>query len=364
MLNKDSEASLACALVGPEDIPIDLDLQWTRSTSQDYEPLSISKMSSCTEEGIMLDFNDCLGYQSSDILFGKDHDKLDLTRQEQQEDPQQKHSDIVECNSKVKVSEQKQSVEKEKEMKNKTISVCTSNELIIKSCSKHAPIDSKKFDIVPFLLERLDPSYHQRIYEEEKSRNRQGRPRLFNNRGKDAILSMIFDRIISKGQRRSDKPRSDSFNASVFRSANKVPDYILKHVGSKCKFKSVNIEEVLESYAEAFTVGYVPTMLAGKPVKDKIKMFCQFIVLSFPKPKVKRIISMLKEAEYLSLDECQNLLHQLKSRKLSSKKSFQNLARQNICFKNIILRLLSSLDSFDIKNKRGLRSVLEKIITK
>jgi len=70
----------------------------------------------------------------------------------------------------------------------------------------------------------------------------------------------------------------------------------------------------------------------------------------------------LEEANYLSFDESQNLLRQVKIRKLSSKKNFQNLVSQNVCFKNIILKLLAKLDSSPLNNKEEFRTILGQLI--
>ncbi|CAI2369705.1 unnamed protein product [Moneuplotes crassus] len=222
--------------------------------------------------------------------------------------------------------------------------------------------DTNSFEIVSFLRERLENSFYQELYGEKKQNKGRGRPRKLNNICKDVLWSVILDNVCKRANKKPIRQRRDGKVASICRNPKKVCVDILKHVSSRASYKSTDIKEVIGAYAEAFTVGFLPTFFDSEAVEDKIRLFCQFIVLAYPESKVERIISLLKEANYLSYDECKTLLHQTKIRKLSSKANFQDIARQNTCFKNIIIKLLSKLDSTNLKDKQGYKSVLSSLL--
>ncbi|CAI2370353.1 unnamed protein product [Moneuplotes crassus] len=218
------------------------------------------------------------------------------------------------------------------------------------------------FRIVPFLEERLGSSFYEELYDENKQNKGRGRPRNFSNIDEDVIWSVVLGNVSKRANKKPSRQRRDGKVASICRNAKKVCIDILKYISSRANYKSTDIKEVIKAYAEAFTVGFLPIIFDNEIVEDKIRLFCQFIVLAYPESKVERIISLLNEANYLSFDECKTLLHQIKIRKLSSKASFQDIARQNICFKNIIIKLLSKLDSTNLKDKQGYKSVLSSLL--
>lgn len=221
--------------------------------------------------------------------------------------------------------------------------------------------NSDKFDIITFLEERLDRSYYNTLYQQQKQKKSKGRKRIFRDTHKEAIWNSILTTLCKRAQKTKSE-RKDAQNASICRGTKKLASYILQYASQRSLYKSSNIEKYTGAYAEAFTVGFIPTILEGVEIPDKILVFCQFIVLEFPEQKVKRIIQILYEGNYLSIDERKNLLHQLQIRKLPSKTSFHNLASKNICFKNMILKLLPKLDSTSIQNQPQFRYVLVSLL--
>lgn len=140
-----------------------------------------------------------------------------------------------------------------------------------------------------------------------------------------------------------------------------MPDHILKYTGSKCRFKSPDIYPVIESYAEAFTVGYLPVFHPGEIFSQTqtLEMFCHFIVLAFPPSKVEEILNTLEETNQTSLD-FGTLRRALNSREKTSKKYFVTLAQENPCFRTIILKL-SDLNEVNEQGKEVENQILRDI---
>ncbi|CAI2370358.1 unnamed protein product [Moneuplotes crassus] len=217
--------------------------------------------------------------------------------------------------------------------------------------------------LVPYLMERLNSSFFEEFYAKQVSPNRsRGRPRKIKDTDKDTLWAEILDKLVLKANDRKAKQRADAKNTSVCRDVKKVVDHILKYIGSKCRYKSANMAHVIESYTEAFTVGFVPIIFEGEALDNKVKTFCEFIIIAYPKEKVQKIITMIKEAGFLDAHECENFMSQLNNRKKSSKANFQRLVRQNSCFKSIILKLLSKLDHCALNGKESYKDVLRSIL--
>ncbi|CAI2370443.1 unnamed protein product [Moneuplotes crassus] len=346
----------------------EIGLQRTKSSDQE-PPLNINEAEvnddlNLLEVGSSFDFHDFsynLGKEDENLFANIKDEKYDPTDGQREVELVSNNFDILNSDVMVPASGDDELIHEEaKEIPHdkKLLDQASINE----SCSKSTTPDSEKFDIVSFLSKRLELSHYNKIYEGLKQNRPRGRPRIIKDTDKDVIWNQIFEQLAIKGSKRRIKQRIDAKTASICRDSKKVVDHILKYVGSKCRYKSSDMEEVIDSYAEAFTVGFVPAVLEGGAVEDKIRLFCQFIVLSYPEAKVGTIISSLEEANYLSFDESQNLLRQVKIRKLSSKKNFQNLVSQNVCFKNIILKLLAKLDSSPLNNKEEFRTILGQLI--
>ena len=111
-------------------------------------------------------------------------------------------------------------------------------------------------------------------------------------------------------------------------------------------------------------MGFLPIFYPDGLTEDKNKLFCHFMVLSFPETKVNRIVNLLLEDNFLSIDESSKLNHQLALRKKSSKANFQKLASENLCFKKIILKLRSMLGSIQLKKEDEFRRILDSLVSK
>ncbi|CAI2371152.1 unnamed protein product [Moneuplotes crassus] len=209
-----------------------------------------------------------------------------------------------------------------------------------------------------YLLKMLRIFYFQRLYAYQISDNRnRGRPRVLKNTNPYIIWNLILKKISSQANKRLNQ-RTDAQNSSVCRDALRVPNIILKHLGSKCRYKSSKESDFLESYSEAFTVGCVPTIFEGEQPENKVKVFCEFIVLYFPASKVRSILSMITKAGFLTTAEQTILVRQLKERNGSSKVGLKKLVRGNSCLSRIMKKLLKTLDASTINHKEAYRQTL------
>ncbi|CAI2370593.1 unnamed protein product [Moneuplotes crassus] len=214
-----------------------------------------------------------------------------------------------------------------------------------------------------YFLEVLDKEFFDKLYARQISSNRRrGRPRKLKNTDPEVIWREVLGNLTSKANKREDIQRTDSKNTSVYRDAKRVVDHILKYFESKCRYKSANLKLVIESYAEAFIIGFVPTVFGGQTPRNKVRTFCEFIILGFSQKKVKQIISKVAEAGLLSIEECEILNLQLKKRKDTSKANFQKLVKENSCFRRIILELLSKPSYSDMKDPEKYMNILEAIL--
>lgn len=131
------------------------------------------------------------------------------------------------------------------------------------------------------------------------------------------------------------KQRSDAKNTTTIRHIKKFPDAILKHMGSKCQYKSKELDMVLRQYLLCFKEGYLK-FCDLDPSEDLVKHFLDFIVLSFPESKVFAILEILERKAFLL--HCLNyksLVEQLVIRKYSSKRMLGYLYSSNICLQHI-----------------------------
>ncbi|CAI2370834.1 unnamed protein product [Moneuplotes crassus] len=231
------------------------------------------------------------------------------------------------------------------------------------SSSKVKSSSNRQDTLMAFLLERLESSFFPKLYARQTSSDRKrGRPRVVKDINVDTIWNEVLEKLSTKANGRKIQ-RTDAKNASICRDAKRVVDHMLKYLGSKCRYKSTKDTDVIESYAEAFTIGFVPTIFEGEALENKVKTFCEFITIAYPEKKVKSILSMITEAGFLTPDERDIFIHQIEQRKSSSKISFLNLLRQNRCFKKIFLKLLSKLDQTTLEDKESYKRTLSSFIS-
>lgn len=141
------------------------------------------------------------------------------------------------------------------------------------SPSKVKSLSNSKDTLMAFLLERLESSFFVKLYARQSSSNRKrGRPRVVKDINVDTIWNEVLEKLATKANARKGQ-RTDAKNASICRDAKRVVDHMLKYIGSKCRYKSTKDTDVIESYAEAFTIGFLPTIFEGEALEDKVKTF-------------------------------------------------------------------------------------------
>lgn len=192
---------------------------------------------------------------------------------------------------------------------------------------------------------------------EDPDQRRRGRPETIKDLSAEKLNSLFDESIRDLDRKLSDKPdqRSDAKTATINRHVKKFCDKFLKHIGSKCKYKSKSIEDVVQSYLKAFCLGFCPFFdIICRD--EKRGYFFDFIVLCFPEQKVKCIFDMLHKEGYITLKAAKGYIDQLTKRKAAQKKSFQQLYKDNSCFQRIVKTVLDSLKNE--RNKIAIKSTL------
>ncbi|CAI2370982.1 unnamed protein product [Moneuplotes crassus] len=236
------------------------------------------------------------------------------------------------------------------------------SQVATQSCPK-GPCSLFEFRISSFLIKRLDRCFYDELYYKLlRGKKSRGRPRLIKDVSEEALWKQVIDRFSRRANKRVERQRTDARNTSMCRNFKSVVDYILKYVGSKCRYKSNKIENYIESYAEAFAVGFVPIIFGGQSTLNKVKTFCEFIVFSYPAPKVKTILGKCMDEGLLHEAEYESLMSQLKERKNSSMSNFKKLASENSCFERLLLKILSKLPLMNLNDEEGYKKVLEKVL--
>lgn len=192
-------------------------------------------------------------------------------------------------------------------------------------------------DQITRALYHSDYTQASRLIEEVKT----GRHETDRSITKDGVASLLRHhmnhKILTKDQ------RSDAKTTSIIRHIKKLPDVILKKIGSKCQYKSGELDMVLRQYLRCFKEGYLKFFTLDQG-EDIVKHFLDFIVLAFPEKKVFSILTVLERQDFL-------LQHQLDSkaiksqvviRKDSSKRALVNLYSNNCCLQYISNMLCSS----------------------
>ncbi|CAI2371246.1 unnamed protein product [Moneuplotes crassus] len=212
--------------------------------------------------------------------------------------------------------------------------------------------------ISSFLIERLDRHFYYNLYNQPS----RGRPRANKNVSEEALWKQVIGEFSRRANKRIRSQRTDARNTLMCWNFRRVANYILKYVGSKCSYKSNKIEDYIKPYAEAFTVGFVPIIFGGQSTLNKVKTFCEFIVLSYSAPKVKTILGKCMDEGLLHESEYQSLMNQLRERKNSSMSNFKKLASENSCFERLLLEILSKLPLMNLNDEEGYKKVLEMIL--
>jgi hypothetical protein len=191
----------------------------------------------------------------------------------------------------------------------------------------------------------------------DPTQRRRGRPENEVDMSPVALKRLIDN--VTKGlvNKVKGEQRSDARTASICRHLAKIPDHFLKALGSKCRYKSSDVSEVLSSYVKAF-VGFIRfyKVTVEEVGEDYLtSMFFDFISLKFPENKVKAMISFFKEEGLLSVSDVSSYSAILKERKSASKKSFRLLFEKNkafqICIKNTQMFLHGDLKAPEVISK-------------
>ncbi|CAI2369122.1 unnamed protein product [Moneuplotes crassus] len=277
------------------------------------------------------------------------------------------------------------------------------------------------------LVLRLDPQYYQNLYHNlTHGKKLRGRPRDIKQTSPEIMWNKIItnfkDRVAKRKKTQKKVSRIDARNTTACRDFKRIVESILKYVGSKCRYKSKNEKDYIDSYTEAFTVGFLPvidsytdfSLYSMNPflkiecpldersgsfkftkintthrdsnntnhidkiatsqlistnitygdayIANKVKTFCEFIVLSYPEAKVKCILDKCRNECMLTEQEHASLVSQLKARKKSSIGNFRNLAKENSCFKSILWRFWQMIPQMGLDDEMWYRSVLEKVL--
>lgn len=286
--------------------------------------------------------------ENIDPLFGNDEDRLDLTKDEHKGTFLQHDSSTNEASKEADVIDPEL-------IKNSMDEDISSDSV---PATRSASESSEAKVSVPFLKERLEKSFYDKQNEEMKVKKGVGRPRAIRAINKDELWGNVFRKHREREQRRMLIQRSDNeLKSQAQDTINYLKEFKICVI--ERNRNTQNFKKLIETYAEAFTVGVLPTVFENEVIDNKIKSFCQFIVLVCKKPQATKIINWLKDEKALSPDECKTLLHPNEIRVKSSKEKFQELAKENGCFKNLIIKLLSKLGSIRLKDPQPFRDFLE-----
>ena len=90
-----------------------------------------------------------------------------------------------------------------------------------------------------------------------------------------------------------ERKRSDSFNTLVIRRILKIPKDLLKMVSRESHYKSGKLKTNLKVYVFCFYKCFIKIYDCSE--YDRIDLFLDFIILSFPKDRIQAIFEMIKK---------------------------------------------------------------------
>jgi len=91
-----------------------------------------------------------------------------------------------------------------------------------------------------------------------------------------------------------ERQRTDSKNTTVARHIKRLVRLLLQHIGSRCQYKSNEMNLFLRSYLKSFVQGFLP-MFNLQDSDNKQELFLYYITLCFPLEKVTRILDRLQQ---------------------------------------------------------------------
>ena len=135
--------------------------------------------------------------------------------------------------------------------------------------------------------------------------------------------------------------RPDAKITSVSRLSMKLFNFWMQEAGSKCKYKNQHMDAYLNEWFNVFRLTICKIFKIGKA--SRFKVFLHAVVLSMPKPKVRRVIRTFyspHSEEYAFYER------QLKLRGQTSLKMMKILAKENKFFKLVLNNLGNLIKEF------------------
>lgn len=188
-------------------------------------------------------------------------------------------------------------------------------------------------------------------------KKKRGRPEVTKDVSPEALNSAFAKFAKSFWVKASSRQRIDAKTATLARHLKKITDVFLKYIGSKCQYKSKELNVVLRAYLKSFVLGFCKFFhLEDAPNKDEL--FLHYIVLCFPEKKVLRILGRLQKQGFKPCGYFKSLKDSLKLRKLAAKWSFQDLFKTNFCFKIIFPKIIETIPDLNISDPSRISEIL------
>lgn len=194
----------------------------------------------------------------------------------------------------------------------------------------------------------------------EPTRKR-GRPEYKRDCSADILKGLLRDWETELAGRLRRDQRSDAMFASVGRFVKKIPDILLKYIGSRCQFKSKKITTVLKSYLKPFTKGFL-VMFPVPEHEDLVNLFLDFTLLCFPESKVRELLGKMAAEGSLSKAQLEQKTGQLRIRIKASKKSYKELFNANKCFQIICAEVKRNFSNMEGADKKKVDRVLDYLL--
>jgi hypothetical protein len=168
-----------------------------------------------------------------------------------------------------------------------------------------------------------------------------GRSEKVKNPSKSDLDQLFLEHMAVLGK--PSKQRLDARTSTICRILKKIPTIFLKDISSKSQYKSNEIDFILRAYLFSFKKWFLEFYDLDEGT-DKVKLFLDYIVLSFPEKKVKVILTILQKHDLLSYYcKLDSLKEQVGIRTKASKSNFIQLIEANNCFKLICSQMLNKL---------------------
>lgn len=213
------------------------------------------------------------------------------------------------------------------------------------------------------ILDGLDKQTH--ISKENPQCRMRGRPTKKIKLDDESTLSPINTKLWKQTNK---DQRSDAEFATCIRFIKNIPRLLLGDKGSKNRFKSKDICSVTEEYTRIYTCLFMELLTIDDETLrayqvNNYEMFLHYTLLCFPERRCSRILDILRKAQDQSIlreEKYQDLIDQLKMRKIWTVSSFTKFYFRNKFFKLIIDRAESKIQ-FPSKMMNSLVKLKESI---